>query len=157
MRSNGVAAGWVPVARETFEYNLVPWFGRRYAPWLRACAREHPVDPRSQVLIPERIYRPLTNGHHIGERVSQRQLLQMGYPRLPSEDELAEARQALRTALMQGAFEAVPALASRVQVLEEQIAETKEVLRHGRVLPGAQPEHEAVRRQGRSACTGACD
>ena len=97
-----------------------------------ACAREHPVDPRGQVLIPERIYRALTNGHHVGERVSQRQLQQMGYPRLPSEDELVEARQALRTALMQGAFDLVPALASRVQVLEEQIAETKEALRHGR-------------------------
>ena len=90
MRSNGVAAGWVPVARETFEYNLVPWCGRLDAPWLRACAREHPVDPRSQVLIPERIYRALTNGHHIGERVSQRQLRQMGYP------QIAETKEALR-------------------------------------------------------------
>ena len=30
MQSSGAATGCLPVARETFDYNLVPWFGRQH-------------------------------------------------------------------------------------------------------------------------------
>jgi hypothetical protein len=55
MLTTAVPTGWVTVARETFEPSLVPWLGCTYAPWLRACARPHPADPRGQVPVPERV------------------------------------------------------------------------------------------------------
>jgi hypothetical protein len=84
MGQTDAADRWVPVARETFEYNMIPWVGRRHAPWLRAWARPHPVDPRGLVLVPERIYRVFSQ-RALMEPVTRQQLAAMGYPRLPAE------------------------------------------------------------------------
>ena len=34
----------VPVAREVFEDEMIPWVGQEYAAWLRTSARPHPAD-----------------------------------------------------------------------------------------------------------------
>jgi len=47
--------GWVPVAIESYQYQMVPWVGRRYEKWLRSQVRTVPHDP-GIVLVPGRIY-----------------------------------------------------------------------------------------------------
>ena len=79
------AGGQAAVARETFDYNMLPWVGRRHAPWLRAWARPHPVDPRGQVLVPERIYRVFRERTPL-EPATREQLTAMGHPALPEQD-----------------------------------------------------------------------
>ena len=81
---------WVPVSREVFEYEMVPWVGREYAAWLRTSARPHPADEHRLVLIPERVYRVFQE-RKPGEHVTPAQLAAMRYPRLPDEDELEAA------------------------------------------------------------------
>src|ERR1700737_2662695 len=85
------ALRWVPVAREVFEYEMVPWVGREYAAWLRTAARPHPADRHRLVLVPERIFR-VFQARQPGQRVTAVQLEAMQYPRLPDEDELDAAR-----------------------------------------------------------------
>jgi hypothetical protein len=102
------ATGWVAVARETFEYNMVPWMGRQYEPWLRAWARPHPVDLRGQVLVPERIYRAFKEGHVPFQRVNAQQLAAAGYPEVPGERELDLARRELRQAVLRANGSASP-------------------------------------------------
>jgi hypothetical protein len=124
------ATDWVAVARETFEYNMVPWMGRRYEPWLRACARPHPVDhPHGQVLVPERLYRVFKGEHVPFQRVTPQQLAAAGYPELPVERELEYARRELRNAVMLGEWQRVPSLHADIEELEEQLEATKDMLR----------------------------
>ena len=73
---------WVPVSRETFEAGLLPWVGRKYEGWLRAWARQHPVD-RGQVLIPERVQRVYA-AHILRNPVTRDELKAMGYPDRPA-------------------------------------------------------------------------
>jgi hypothetical protein len=79
MSTNGVEAGWAAVARETFEYNLRPWMGRKSEVWLRACAHPHPIDPRGQVLVPDRLYQVFASRPIYG-RVTSAELAAAGYP-----------------------------------------------------------------------------
>jgi hypothetical protein len=90
MTQDTSAPRWVPVAREVFEYEMIPWVGPEYAPWLRTAARPHPADEHRLVLLPERIYQTFAE-RQPGERVTSAQLKAMQYPRLPDEDELATA------------------------------------------------------------------
>jgi hypothetical protein len=85
MGQDDAADRWVPVARETFEYNMIPWVGRRHAPWLRAWVRPHPVDSRGLVLVPERIYQVFKQ-RPLMEPATSEQLAEMGYPELPAEE-----------------------------------------------------------------------
>src|SRR3981081_2974754 len=85
------APRWVPVAREVFEYEMVPGVGREYAAWLRTAARPHPADRHRLVLVPERIYRVFQE-RQPGSHVTRAQLQTMQFPRLPDEDELDAAR-----------------------------------------------------------------
>jgi hypothetical protein len=86
---NVVAPGWVAVARETVEYNMRPWLGRRYESWLRASVRPHPIDPRGQVLVPQRMY-DVFKKRRTFARVTRAELDAMAYPDLPG-DGVAEA------------------------------------------------------------------
>ncbi len=46
---------WVPVAVETYRYQMLPWVGRRFERWLGAQVRRVPHDP-GIVLVPKRVY-----------------------------------------------------------------------------------------------------
>src|SRR5437868_1815240 len=89
----------VPVARELFECEMVPWLGRDYAAWLRTCARPHPADPHRLVLVPQRIYHAFQN-RPPGAHVTDQALRAMRYPRLPDEDELHAAIEEQRLAAL---------------------------------------------------------
>jgi hypothetical protein len=78
---NRIPAGWVAIARDTFEYNMRPWVGRRYEPWLRDSVRPHPVDPRGQMLVPSRIHEVFKNRRHFTPATA-RELAAAGYPKL---------------------------------------------------------------------------
>lgn len=133
MPTGAIASGWVPFAREIFEYNLLPWFGRRYAPWPRLVAPEHPVDSSVLVLVPEAVYQVFKDEHRVGAHVTDKQLRKMGYPRHPAEAELADVRGALRKALAAGAYAEAAQLTCRAEALHEQIDGFKQALRHGHV------------------------
>src|SRR3981081_1096039 len=90
-RTQDSAPRWVPVAREVFEYEMVPWIGPEYAAWLRTTARPHSADRHRLVLVPERIFR-VFQARQPGQRVTAAQLKAMQSPRLPDEDELDAAR-----------------------------------------------------------------
>jgi hypothetical protein len=81
---NPIPAGWVAIARDTFEYNMRPWMGRRYEGWLRDSLRPHPFDPRGQVLVPHRIYDVFKQRPHFA-RVTAKELAAAGYPKLPRD------------------------------------------------------------------------
>src|ERR671935_89749 len=71
----------VTVARETFEYSVVPWAGRKYEEWVRAWARRHPRDPRGLVQLPEPIYRAFqerTPGQRLTSQQATRHLADLG-------------------------------------------------------------------------------
>ena len=46
------------IARDELEQALVPWFGRRYEPWLRDQVRPDPIDPLVVHLYDEYRRRP---------------------------------------------------------------------------------------------------
>jgi hypothetical protein len=132
MTIGDTATGWVAVARETFEYNMVPWMGRQYEPWLRAWARPHPVDPHGQLLLPERLYRVFKNGHVPFQRVTPQQVAAAGYPEVPGERELEFARHELRQAVARGEWQRISSIHAEIEELEKQVAATREVLRKRR-------------------------
>ena len=139
MRTSGVEAGWVAVARETFEYNMRPWMGRRYEAWLRACARPHPIDPRGQVLVPDRLYQVFASRPIYG-RVTPAELAAAGYPALPEEAELETARRELRQAIARDERERIPALHAAVRGRQERLVAAKRSLRGSGRL-GSEPTH----------------
>jgi hypothetical protein len=110
----------VPVARELFEYEMVPWIGRDYAAWLRASARPHPADEHRLVLIPERIYQVFQD-RKPGEHATPAQLEAMTYPRLPDEDELDAARLEQRLAAQAGDTRRLRELHQTIEALEERL------------------------------------
>jgi hypothetical protein len=110
----------VPVPREVFEYEMIPWVGREHAAWLRTSARPHPSDEHRLVLIPERIYQVFTL-RHPGERVSEAQLEAMAYPRLPEEDELREAQHEQSEAAAAGDTRRLAEIHHRIDALERQL------------------------------------
>jgi hypothetical protein len=151
MTTGNSAADWVAVARETFEYNMVPWMGWPYEPWLRAWARPHPIDPRGQVLVPERLYRVFKSQHVPFERVSPQQLTAAGYPEVPGERELEAARRELRHAVAHGEWQRIASLHREIEELEQQVAATRAMLRkqpRRRTVPFIR-EHVADRRAPR--------
>jgi hypothetical protein len=110
----------VPVAREVFEYEMIPWIGQAYAAWLRTSARPHPADAHRLVLVPERIYRVFQE-RQPGEPVTPAQLEAMRYPRLPDEDELEAAYLDQRLAMQTGDTRAVSELHQKIEQLHEQL------------------------------------
>ena len=118
---------WVPVAREVFEYEMVPWVGREYAAWLRTAARPHAADPHRLVLVPERIY-GVFQQRQPGSHVTQAQLQTMQYPRLPDEDELDAARIEQRLVALSGDSGRVSEIHARIEALEEQVTAARQAL-----------------------------
>jgi hypothetical protein len=143
MSTSGVEAGWVPVARDALEYNMRPWMGRKYESWLRACMRPHPIDPRGQVRVPDRLYRVFASRPTYG-RVTAAELAAAGYPALPEEAELETARRELRQAIARHERERIPALYAAVRDLEERVAAAKRSLRDSS-RPSGDPTHSAHR------------
>jgi hypothetical protein len=135
MLNSTLAGRWVSVARETLEEGMVSWIGRRYAPRLRVCAREHPVDADGQVLVPETIYRVFSRGHVVSEHVTELQPHEMRSPQLPIDEELVEPRRALHAPEMRGDARAIQAFADPVDTLHEQTAATREMLGHAEARP----------------------
>jgi hypothetical protein len=118
---------WVPVAREVFEYEMVPWVGREYAAWLRTAARPHAADPHRLVLVPERIY-GVFQQRQPGSHVTPAQLQTMQYPRLPDEDELDAARIEQRLVALAGDSGRVSEVHARIEALEEQVTDARQAL-----------------------------
>lgn len=112
---------WATVARESFEYNIVPWAGRPYTPWVRAWSRPHPNDPRGLVQVPEVIYRAFQS-RMPGQRLSRQGARALGYPRVPGEGELARVRQELHEALGRCDWEHAHDLDGRLRELQERVA-----------------------------------
>jgi hypothetical protein len=127
MTDTDVAPRWVPVAREVFEYEMVPWIGRQYAAWLRTSARPHPADPHRLVLVPERIYRAFQEGQP-DHKVSRAQLERMAYPKLPDEDELHAAVAELRLATLHGDEQRLAELHGKIEELEQQLEAAQRAL-----------------------------
>ena len=111
---------WVPVARETFEYSMVPWVGRKHASWLLGWTRPHPTDPKGLVLVPEAVYK-LFQQRSVGQQITRDQLQELGYPRVPGEDELAQVRRALHHALAHCEWDRARDLDRRLRELQEQV------------------------------------
>jgi hypothetical protein len=82
--TNAIAPAWTAVARETFEYNMRPWMGRRYERWLRDSVRPHPIDQRGQVLVPQRIY-DVFKKRRIFARITAAELAAAGHPKVPRD------------------------------------------------------------------------
>jgi hypothetical protein len=148
MTAGGVDAGWVPVARETVEYSLRPWMGPKYESWLRASTRPHPIDPRGQVLVPDRLYQVFASRPMYG-RVTAAELAAAGYPTLPEAAELESARRELRQAVAGHERERIPALYATVRDWEERVAAAKRRLRRSGRASGktAQVAHDYWRRE----------
>ncbi|MBV9326219.1 MAG: hypothetical protein JO352_20850 [Chloroflexi bacterium] len=70
--------GWVAVSRDCFEYNFVPWVGRKYEAWLRSSALPHPLDPTGQLLVPTRVYDVFKAERIPLQRISKQQLAAIG-------------------------------------------------------------------------------
>jgi hypothetical protein len=121
------APRWVPVAREVFEYEMVPWVGPEYAAWLRTAARPHSADQHRLVLVPERIFR-VFQARQPGQRVTAAQLKAMQYPRLPDEDELDAARLEQRMAALTTDVQHVSEIHHKVEALEEQVTVARQAL-----------------------------
>ena len=121
------APRWVPVARDVFEYEMVPWVGREYAAWLRTAARPHSADRHRLVLVPERIFR-VFQARQPGQRVTAAQLKAMQYPRLPDEDELDAARIEQRLVALTGDSGPLSEIHARIEALEEQVTAARQAL-----------------------------
>ena len=139
MSTSDVEAGWVAVARETFDYTMRPWMGREYERWLHACTRPHPIDPRGQVLVPDRLYRVFASRPIYG-RVTPAELAAAGYPTLPAQTELEAARRELRQAIARDQRARIPLLQAAVRDQERRLAAAKQSLR-GSGRPSGQPTH----------------
>jgi hypothetical protein len=127
MTTNTSAPNWVPVARELFEYEMIPWIGREYAAWLRTSARPHPSDRHRSVLVPERIYQVFAQ-RQPGERVTRAQLESMQYPRLPEEDELPAAHLEQRLASVAGDSARLRSVHQKIDRLEVQLDDARRSL-----------------------------
>jgi hypothetical protein len=113
--------------------------GQKYEAWLRACAHPHPIDPRGQVLVPDRLYQVFASRPIYG-RVTPAGLAAAGYPALPEEAELETARRELRQAIARNERERIPALQANVRSWEERVAAKKRSLR-GSGQPCGEPTH----------------
>lgn len=115
---------WATVARETFEYSVVPWAGRRYVEWVRAWARDHPGDPNGLVQMPQAMYDAFQRRGPM-ERLDRRGADALGYPGVPGERELDDVRKELHEALGRGDWEQAHDLDARLRDLQERVAQMR--------------------------------
>ncbi|MBV8715506.1 MAG: hypothetical protein JO020_35020 [Chloroflexi bacterium] len=109
------------VARETFEYSIVTWAGRKYEEWVRSWAQPHPRDPRGLVQLPESIYEAFQQ-RAPGERLNRKQAEALGYPRVPGEQELARVRKELHDALGRCDWDRAHDLDAELRELQTRVA-----------------------------------
>jgi hypothetical protein len=109
------------VARETLEYSIVPWAGRKYEEWVRAWARKHPRDPNGLVQVPQTIYRAFQQ-RTPGQRLSRKEAEALGYPSVPGEQELARVRKELHEALGRCDWERAHDLDAQLRELQDRVA-----------------------------------
>jgi len=109
------------VARETFEYGVVTWAGRKYEEWVRAWARPHPLDARGLVQLPTEIYQAFQQ-RAPGHRLSRPEAEALGYPRVPGEQELARVRKELHEALGRCDWERAHDLDAELRELQTRVA-----------------------------------
>ena len=121
------------MARETFEYNLVPWAGRNYAGWLRAWARPHPGDPRGLVQVPTDIYHAFQQ-RTPGQRLSRQTIEGLGYPSVPGERELDRVKKELHEALLHGDWDQAHDLDEQLRDLQERVAAMRDTALKPRAL-----------------------
>jgi hypothetical protein len=122
--ADGTLGSWSTVARETFEYSIIPWAGRKYAPWVRAWSRPHPGDPTGLVQVPEPIY----NGFHARrpmQRLDRAGAEQLGYPSVPGERELDDVRRDLHLALERCDWARAHDLDMQLRLLQERVAQMR--------------------------------
>jgi hypothetical protein len=112
------------VARETFEYSIVPWAGRKFEEWVRSWARKHPRDPTGLVQLPARIYRAFQQ-RTLGQRLTRQQAEALGYPGVPGEQELVRVRKELHEALGRCDWDRAHDLDAQLRELQEQVAATR--------------------------------
>jgi hypothetical protein len=112
---------WATVARETFEYNVVPWAGRRYAEWVRAWARPHPGDPVGLVQLPQAMWDAFKRRAPM-QRLAKDVADALGYPGVPGERELDDVRRELHEALGRCDWEQAHDLDARLRDLQERVA-----------------------------------
>jgi hypothetical protein len=109
------------VARETFEYNIVPWAGRKYEEWVRAWARKHPRDPTGLVQLPASIFRAYQH-RTPGQRLKREEVGALGYPSVPGDQELIRVRKELHEALGRCDWERAHDLDAQLRELQERVA-----------------------------------
>jgi hypothetical protein len=112
------------VARETFEYGVVTWAGRKYEEWVRAWARPHPRDPRGLVQVSKTIFEAFQK-RTPGQRLNPREAQALGYPRVPGEQELARVRRELHEALGRCDWERAHDLDAQLRELQTRVAATR--------------------------------
>jgi hypothetical protein len=112
------------VARETFEYGIVTWAGRKYEEWVRTWARPHPVDPHGLVQLPAEMYHAFQE-RTPGQRLSSQEAAALGYPRVPGENELARVRKELHEALGRCDWDRAHDLDAELRDLETRVAVTR--------------------------------
>jgi len=134
----------VPVAREVFEYQMIPWIGRDYAAWLRTVARPHPADSHRLVLVPERVYQVFKQ-RRPGETVTRAQLEAMRYPRLPDEDDLDHAYRDQRLAAEAGDTRRVNELHQQIETLELQVEAARRAVETWRATDPEELERQVAR------------
>jgi hypothetical protein len=123
-QSDDAAADIATIARETFEYGVVPWASRKYVEWVRAWARRHPRDPHGLVQLPGPIYKAYELRTY-GDRLSRRDAERLGYPRVPGEAERARVRKELHEALGRCDWDQAHDLDAQLRDLQEQVAATR--------------------------------
>lgn len=109
------------IARETFEFSVVPWAGRKYEEWVRAWARRHPRDPNGLVQLPTPIFEAFQS-RTPGQRLSRKQAEALGYPSVPGESELTRVRKELKEALGRCDWDRAHDLDAELRDLQERVA-----------------------------------
>jgi hypothetical protein len=112
------------IARETFEYSIVPWAGRKYEEWVRAWSRKHPRDPNGLVQVPVSIYQAFQQ-RTPGQRLTKQQAEALGYPSVPGEQDLARVRKELHEALSRSDWERAHDLDAELRQLQERVADMR--------------------------------
>jgi hypothetical protein len=124
-RDDAAAHGaWATVARETFEHNVIPWAGRKYAAWVRTWSRPHPGDPTGLVQVPDPVYRAF-EAHIRGQNLSRQTAEELGYPHVPGERELDQVRRDLHDALGRCDWDRAHDLNLEVHELQERVEATR--------------------------------
>jgi hypothetical protein len=109
------------IARESFEFSIVPWAGRKYEEWVRAWSRPHPRDARGLVQLPISIYRAFQN-RTPGQRLTKKEAEALGYPSVPGEKDLARLRKELHDALGRSDWDRAHDLDAELRELQERVA-----------------------------------